>query len=386
METKAWPGGLGGGSRNGRSIDQSFEVTADAEWGKLTKLEQSTPKDNRRPVETAIRTSEQLNVSGECYLSEDWAEYEALAHRILQELAPFAEVTHNDHIVGEESEARRQIDISVRWRHDEVDNLLIVQVKDHKRKADVNKVGEFRSVIQDVGAQRGILICSGGFSKKAMTYARNIGLQLWSLNDAKSKKWREELTIPVLRNQYTPVIDFTCQFMATVNNTTRGEVYTLAETDGVGTKKPFNVQTTFIDLWTAGEISREIGVEHEFDIDVELFLDGVAADGQPVVNNITDPRFKYTVEKKLYLGQLKPNDYRGIKDHLDGGFFLPTVVDLSIPPITDSSTWVPISNPDRVAVDLRGIFGIIEDARIVPTANGTVTVIDTTSGEDVFRV
>ena len=349
-------------------------------------MEQSTPKDNRRPVETAIRTSEQLNVSGECYLSEDWAEYEALAHRILQELAPFAEVTHNDHIVGEESEARRQIDISVRWRHDEVDNLLIVQVKDHKRKADVNKVGEFRSVIQDVGAQRGILICSGGFSKKAMTYARNIGLQLWSLNDAKSKKWREELTIPVLRNQYTPVIDFTCQFMATVNNTTRGEVYTLAETDGVGTKKPFNVQTTFIDLWTAGEISREIGVEHEFDIDVELFLDGVAADGQPVVNNITDPRFKYTVEKKLYLGQLKPNDYRGIKDHLDGGFFLPTVVDLSIPPITDSSTWVPISNPDRVAVDLRGIFGIIEDARIVPTANGTVTVIDTTSGEDVFRV
>lgn len=77
-----------------------------------------------------------------------WAEYEALAHEIVTELAPFATATHDDHIVGGESEARRQIDISARWTDGGDENLLIVQVKDYKRKADVNTVGEFRSVIQ----------------------------------------------------------------------------------------------------------------------------------------------------------------------------------------------------------------------------------------------
>jgi len=66
-----------------------------------------------------------------------WAEYEALAHEIVTELAPFATVTHDDHIVGKESEARRQIDISARWTVGDDENLLIVQVKDCKRKADV---------------------------------------------------------------------------------------------------------------------------------------------------------------------------------------------------------------------------------------------------------
>jgi Restriction endonuclease len=117
-----------------------------------------------------------------------WAEYEAFAHEIVTALAPFVTVTHDDHIVGRESEARRQIDISARWTDGGDENLLIVQVKDCKRKADVNTVGEFRSVIQEIGAQKGILICSGGFSKPAGTYPRNLGLLLWSLADARSKK------------------------------------------------------------------------------------------------------------------------------------------------------------------------------------------------------
>jgi hypothetical protein len=60
------------------------------------------------------------------------AEYEALAHEIVTELAT---VTHDDHIVARESEARRQIDISARWTDGGDGNLLIVQVKDYKRKA-----------------------------------------------------------------------------------------------------------------------------------------------------------------------------------------------------------------------------------------------------------
>src|SRR4051812_24981509 len=115
--------------------------------------------------------------------TEKWAQYEALAHKIMEDLMPFAEVTLDDHIHGTLSEGFRQLDVTAKWKDGDKDFLLIVQVKDLGRKADVNVVGTFRSVIEDVGAHKGVLICSGGFSKNAMKYAKNIGISLYSLHD-----------------------------------------------------------------------------------------------------------------------------------------------------------------------------------------------------------
>src|SRR5690242_9560651 len=60
-----------------------------------------------------------------------WLEYEKLAAKIIEELSPHAHVTHNEYIVGRESEARRQIDVTARWTDGDVDRVLIVQVKDY---------------------------------------------------------------------------------------------------------------------------------------------------------------------------------------------------------------------------------------------------------------
>ena len=99
---------------------------------------------------------------------EKWARYEALAEKILTDMMPFAEVRRDDKIRGRESEAERQIDVSARWEYGGQDYLTVVQVRDRRRPADVNTVGEFRSVLMDVGASKGVLVCSGGFSKQAI--------------------------------------------------------------------------------------------------------------------------------------------------------------------------------------------------------------------------
>jgi hypothetical protein len=50
--------------------------------------------------------------------------------------------------------------------------LIIVQVKDLARPADVNVVGEIQSVIRDVRAAKGVLIFSGDFTQPAVEYGR----------------------------------------------------------------------------------------------------------------------------------------------------------------------------------------------------------------------
>lgn len=76
-----------------------------------------------------------------------WSKYEELAHQIVKELMPYAELTLDDHVYGESSEVIRQIDVSAKWNVDGQEYLLIVQVKDLSRRADINTLGTFKSVI-----------------------------------------------------------------------------------------------------------------------------------------------------------------------------------------------------------------------------------------------
>jgi hypothetical protein len=64
-----------------------------------------------------------------------WQGFERLAEKIMQDLAPHADVKWNDHIIGLDSETERQIDVSVRWSDGENRYLLIVDAKDWSHQA-----------------------------------------------------------------------------------------------------------------------------------------------------------------------------------------------------------------------------------------------------------
>ncbi|SHE52764.1 restriction endonuclease [Flavisolibacter ginsengisoli] len=109
--------------------------------------------------------------------------YEETIHRIYNWLAPKSDVRINDKIFGKDTGIERQIDVSVRDKIAGHEILMIIQVKDHVIPADVKIVGEFSSVIKDVGAQKGILICKSGFTKAAITQAKNLKIDLLSAHE-----------------------------------------------------------------------------------------------------------------------------------------------------------------------------------------------------------
>jgi hypothetical protein len=133
-----------------------------------------------------------------------WADFESLAETILGELQPLAEVKLNDFIDGHLSGTKRQIDVSIRWSSGADNYLTLVQAKDTGRPADIKVVDEFLSVIRDVKATGGILICRSGFTRTAYTYARKCGISLLNLHDAQSTNWSLRLTVPIIWVELTP--------------------------------------------------------------------------------------------------------------------------------------------------------------------------------------
>jgi hypothetical protein len=127
-----------------------------------------------------------------------WLDYQKLVADIYADLEPQAAVKHDDKLAGFESGIMRQIDVSIRTAIAGHEILVIVQAKELSRPADVNVVGEFQSVIRDVRAAKGVLICSGGYTGPALEYGRKLSIDLCTAHDAQHRKWAVDLKIPLL--------------------------------------------------------------------------------------------------------------------------------------------------------------------------------------------
>lgn len=103
----------------------------------------------------------------------------------------YTQVVYDDSIRGCLSQADRQIDVSIRSKAGDQTELVIVQCRDYASRLDVNAVGEFASVITDVGATRGVMVSVHGWTDTAKTYAGALNIDLMRLVDAEQKVWAE---------------------------------------------------------------------------------------------------------------------------------------------------------------------------------------------------
>lgn len=127
-------------------------------------------------------------------------EYELLVEKMYQSLEPKAIVTHDDYIYDDRAKIKRQIDVSIKHKLAGIDLLIIVQVKDYKIKADIKVVDQFIQVVRDLNANKGILVCSKGFSAAALTKAKSYGIECLTVNSALKKSWETVIEVPVLKN------------------------------------------------------------------------------------------------------------------------------------------------------------------------------------------
>lgn len=305
-----------------------------------------------------------------------WTEFEQLAAKILAELQPDAKVEWNDHIRGHLTETDRQIDVSIRWSDQGSDYLTIVQAKDTGTPADIGVVDEFVSVIRDVQANRGILVCRSGFSSAAHTYARNCGISLINLHDAQSINWSRQLTIPIIWTELTPNIslDVVAHFEA-------GD--TIPTGDPLGMALTYDTPDTRIDpmstfkrYWNGPTADRRPGMEHALGADRPMKAIVQAADQTVVTRDVLTFAIRYTVDQKAWLGQFRPTDCRGIVDYLDGAAFVASYLPVSEIPFQRDIRWEPVDDPAKVAVSLRGTVVTTQRIVVIDTLASTTASVE----------
>jgi hypothetical protein len=294
----------------------------------------------------------------------DWRGFERLAERIALDLAPStAMIIWDDHLPGQISEIDRQIDVSIRWPDGDEQYLTIVQAKDWGDPADLPAVGEFASVVEDVGATRGVMVCRSGFTHGAKTYARNKGIGLYNLHDAESQNWRLELTIPLLWVDLHPSGQFSCSV-----HLVKGESLPLDNGFPVLFTHPggprINPVTVFERLWNARAIPDTSSKQHEIQ-SAPLSVPVQDTNGETVWRS-ANLQMVYEVDRKAWLGQFTPDECRGLVDYLDDNAFIASHLPVGQIPVERDERWVEIDDPDEVALNTRGTVVTTIGFEIVP--------------------
>ena len=302
-------------------------------------------------------------------MGSDWKGFERLAERIARDLAPHATITWDDHLPGRISETDRQIDVSIRWTDADREHLTIVQAKDWGTPADVNAVGAFAAVVEDVDATRGVMVCRSGFTRNAKTYARNKGIRLYNLHDAESRNWRLDLTIPLLWIDLHPSAQFDCPIHLNAGEQLphNNGIPFLSTNPGGPRVDPI---TAFESLWNQRAIPDTPGVEHTLD-PLPLVAYAETADGQALWRPTT-LQITYQVGRRAWLGQFTPDECRGLVDHLDSDAFTVSHLPIGQIPVERDDRWVEVDDPDSVAVSIRGALVTTIGYEITP-GSGAVT-------------
>jgi hypothetical protein len=283
----------------------------------------------------------------------DWIGFERLAERIARDVAPTAAtITWNDHLPGQISEIDRQIDVSIRWSDGDEHYLTIVQAKDWRDPADLPAVGEFASVVEDVGATRGVMVCRSGFTQGARTYARNKGIGLYNLHDAESQNWRLELTIPLLWIDLHPSGQFSCTV-----DLIKGESLPLDSGLPVLFTHPggprIDPVAVFEGLWNARAIPDTPSEPHQIQSEPPLSVAVQDTNGQTVWRS-ANLHMVYEVDRKTWLGQFTPDECRGLVDYLDDNALIVSHMPVGQIPVERDERWVEIDDPSAVALNTRG--------------------------------
>lgn len=289
----------------------------------------------------------------------DWLEYEKLAKRIYTELQPNARVTHNDKIVGFETGQERQIDVSIRAVVAGHDLLIVVQTKDYARPVDVTAVGEFASVVKDVRASKGVLICNSGFTQGARDYARNIGIDLCSLHDAQSRNWSLDIKLPLLWIDLLPLLTIGMKcFLEVGDSIPHDPREWVLSADGGKTRLLF--LETFVRKWNAGELDRRHGMLHTIEpAQKEVKLLVGKRRWQPVKSLL----LQYVVNRKAWLGYFSPSECMGIRDLIKNEFTV-SYLNIGDIPMKRDESWTLIEDPEKVVVTTKGTLVTTEGWQI----------------------
>lgn len=279
--------------------------------------------------------------------------YEETVFRIYNSLEPYADVRINDKIVGRDTGVERQIDVSIRAKIADHEILIIIQVKDHKTPADIKIVGEFSSVIKDVGAQKGIIVCKSGFTKTAITQARNLKIDLLSAHDAISDSIIVNYKFPTVKE--TIQIDWK-EFKVEVDEIVKGKLVDGQMWSEDLLRRFFSLslitkqlgKTTLLNQFYQQWDTNKGGTNQE---KYSFSFQGGMLEYNQQRFQISDFQLNFTIKRNFFLKFVPIFEYKLVRNYISESEKAITTFSGEPFPFLNDGTWEKIENPNLIAIN-----------------------------------
>ncbi len=120
-------------------------------------------------------------------------EYERLVQTIYQKLLKnegqeTIEVKHNEDLMGKSGVAH-QIDVFWRFKQAGIEHLVAVECKNYASTVELGDVRNFKTVIDDIGASRGLIVTKVGFQSGARDFAKSQGIDIKLARKPTDEDW-----------------------------------------------------------------------------------------------------------------------------------------------------------------------------------------------------
>lgn len=280
----------------------------------------------------------------------DWKALEILIAKIQQELAPDARVEHNVKIFGHISQTDRQIDVLVKQRIGQYVMTIIIDCKDYATPVDVNGVGAFYSVIQDVKANKGAMVSPKGFTEAAKTFAKDKEIELYSPVDTDPHKWQVKINVPAVckfrETQFAFGISMSAPAPFMLPNKFIEESVVLdKQRQPIGS--PLEV---FRKQWNEDHYPSESGSYEDLPLisGEELFMDNGYDMGLIVPVELT---ISLTITEKRYFGHVPITQISGLKDEQTGLILARKFITQFAAPDKILETWQEVQNGEQLPVE-----------------------------------
>ncbi len=274
-----------------------------------------------------------------------WKKFEEFVASIQKQLTPNAVVTHNEKITGKSS-VERQLDIVVRYNLGQFTILVVMDCKDWKKPVDIGDVGAFCDQVEDVGANKGAIVCNAGFTDGAIKRAQEKGIDLLRVVDAENMDWPGYLAVPTLCD-FRYVKSFRFRF---VHRAPTAFAMPAVEPRYIGIyNKDGNLRDILVNLltkaWNQGMLPEEVG-EHN---DLRFFEGDAYTKVGDTVYGPVEITASIIVDRKLYFGAVPLSKGQGFQN-VATGVFTTKCIEWGIDVVEVEQKWRKLTSIDELAV------------------------------------
>ena len=198
---------------------------------------------------------------------------------ILSQNKEHEKVEHN--VLLEGPDGPRQIDVLLTGTIGPFEVKTIVECKDYNKNIDVTVIDALFSKLQDVNAQKAVLVARKGFTGGAKKKAKRLGISLCTIHSIEHEKWKFEVEIPIIITEYAcEIITPSMVFTAISEQVSMENFLTISDVP---------LSKVVADYWNKSEIECHDGVtKHLF------------------IPNIKKPHWVYVPDgRKMYINDLK---------------------------------------------------------------------------------